>query len=113
MTLPFTLPQGSPRLPSTPQFDLRGILWMMDSAHTGPRLSQWLRWASESGSTPSFVRTVAEAALIACIPDYLLLRPLLVELKRRYPGPEPGKPPNFTPRHDAPRQSRCGFDLTS
>jgi hypothetical protein len=32
-----------------------------------------------------FVRTVAEAALIACIPDYVLLRPVLVELKRRHP----------------------------
>jgi hypothetical protein len=33
---------------------------------------------------PTFVRTVAEAALIACSPDYVLLRPVLVELKRRY-----------------------------
>lgn len=31
-----------------------------------------------------FVRTVAEAALIACSPDYELLRPVLIELKRRY-----------------------------
>ncbi len=58
---------------------------MMDSANTDPELSQWLQWASERGSTPMFVRTVAEAALIACIPDYPLLRPVLVELKRRYP----------------------------
>jgi hypothetical protein len=58
----------------------------MDSAHTDPHLSQWLRWASESGNTPTFVRTVAEAALMACSPDYVLLRPVLVELKRRYPG---------------------------
>jgi hypothetical protein len=32
-----------------------------------------------------FARTVAEAALVACIPDYILLRPVLLELKRRYP----------------------------
>jgi hypothetical protein len=57
---------------------------MMDSPHTDPELRDWLRWASESGNTPTFVRTVAEAALIACIPDYLL-RPVLLELKRRYP----------------------------
>jgi nucleoside-diphosphate-sugar epimerase len=50
-----------------------------------PELLDWLRWASESGNTPVFVRRVAEAALIACIPDYLLLRPVLAELKRRYP----------------------------
>jgi len=34
---------------------------------------------------PAFARTVAEAALIACSPDCALLRPVLVELKRRYP----------------------------
>ncbi len=57
----------------------------MDSAHTDPGLSQWLRWASERGNTPTFVRTVAEAVLMTCIPDYPLLRPVLVNLKRRYP----------------------------
>lgn len=65
---------------------------MMDSANTDPELRDWLRWASDSARTPCFVRRVAEAALIACIPDYLLLRPVLLELKRRYPEPEPGKP---------------------
>jgi len=44
------------------------------------------------GNTLSFVRMVAEAARIACIPDYLLLRPVLVELKRRYPeDSQPGR----------------------
>jgi hypothetical protein len=57
----------------------------MDSAHTDPELSQWLRWASEGGNTPMFVRMVAEAARMACMPDYVLLRPVLLELKRRYP----------------------------
>jgi hypothetical protein len=57
----------------------------MHSANTGPELSQWLRWASERGNTPMFVRTVAEAARMACIPDYVLLRPVLAERKRRYP----------------------------
>jgi hypothetical protein len=60
---------------------------MMASPHTDPELIQWLRWASESGSTPMFVRTVAEAARMACSPDYVLLRPVLIELKRRYPEP--------------------------
>ena len=59
---------------------------MMDSAYTDPELRDWLRWAFESANTPTFVRTVAEAAFIACSPDYLLLRPVLVELKRRRPG---------------------------
>ena len=46
----------------------------MDSAHTDSHLSQWLRWASERGNTPMFVRTVDEAALVACMLDYVLLR---------------------------------------
>jgi hypothetical protein len=58
---------------------------MMDSANTDPELRGWLRWAAEGGNTPTFVRKVAEAALIACTPDYELLRPVLLELKRRYP----------------------------
>jgi hypothetical protein len=45
---------------------------MMDSASTDPELRHWLRWALERGNTPMFVRTVAEAALIACSPDYEL-----------------------------------------
>jgi hypothetical protein len=58
----------------------------MDSPHTGPELILWRRWASERGNTPTFVRTAAEAARMACLPDYAPLRPVLVELKRRYPG---------------------------
>jgi hypothetical protein len=34
----------------------------MLSANTDPELRSWLRWASESGKVPVFVRTVAEAA---------------------------------------------------
>jgi len=37
------------------------------------------------GNTPTFVRTAADAALSACIPDYGLLRSMLVELKRGHP----------------------------
>ncbi len=60
---------------------------MMDFANTDLELRDWLRWASDWGTTPSFVRTIAEAALIACSPDYVLLRPVLLVLKRRYPQP--------------------------
>ena len=70
---------------SAPSLARRCILSMMLSANTDPELSQWLRWATESGDTPMFVRKVADASLIACSPDYVLLRPVLVELKRRYP----------------------------
>ena len=56
------------------------------AAPTDPDLRDGLRWASEGGSVPGFVRTVVEAAIYACSPDYVLLRPVLLELKRRYPG---------------------------
>jgi hypothetical protein len=55
----------------------------MDCPHTDPELHNWLRWASERGNTPMFVRTVVEAASMACLPEYALLRPMLAELKRR------------------------------
>jgi hypothetical protein len=58
---------------------------MNDSPYIAPELSQRLRWASEGGNTPMFVRTVAEAALMAWSPDYELLGPVLIALKGRYP----------------------------
>ena len=63
---------------------------MMGSAYTDPQLRQWLRWASEGGNAPGFVRKVADAACLACMPDYVLLRPVLVELKRQHIEPTPG-----------------------
>jgi hypothetical protein len=65
----------------------------MDSAHTDPELRRWLRWASEEGNTPMFARTVADAALSACSPDYELLRPVLLVLKRRHPETGHGESP--------------------
>jgi hypothetical protein len=35
------------------------------SANSDPDLLDWLRWASESGETPNFIRTIAEAAFLA------------------------------------------------
>ncbi len=56
---------------------------MSYSANTDPDLRDWLRWASESGEASSFDRTIAEAAFIADLRDYSLLRPVLLELKQR------------------------------
>jgi hypothetical protein len=58
---------------------------MICSANTDPELRQRLRWAFEGGKLPVFVGTVAEVAFLACVSDYELLRPVLLELKRRYP----------------------------
>jgi hypothetical protein len=53
------------------------------TAATDPELRDWLRWASESGESSSFIRAIAEAASIADLADYALLRPALLNLKRR------------------------------
>ena len=57
------------------------------SATTDPDLADWLRWASESGEVASFVRVIADAAFVADLPNYALLRPVLLELKRENPAP--------------------------
>jgi hypothetical protein len=46
-------------------------------------LLDWLRWAEENGT--SFLRKLAEAAFGTDIPHYLLLQPVLLELKKMYP----------------------------
>jgi hypothetical protein len=46
-------------------------------------LHDWLRWAEEIGS--GFLKTTAEAALIADLKHYNLLRPVLLELKKEWP----------------------------
>ncbi len=51
-----------------------------------PELFGWLCWASRGGHVPSFARALVEAAFCACKSDYELLRPVLLELKRRLPG---------------------------
>ena len=58
---------------------------MLYSANTDPDLRDWLRWASESGEAPSFVQAIAEAAFLADMADYSLLRPVLLQLNRRKP----------------------------
>ena len=40
----------------------------------------------EGSNTPTVVRPVAEAALVACMPDCVLLRPVHFELRRRDPA---------------------------
>ena len=45
----------------------------------------WLRWAEEQGT--SFLRKLAEAAMIADIPHYRQLRPVLIAMKKECPKP--------------------------
>ena len=42
------------------------------SANADPELAVWLRWASESGEIPSFVREIAEVSFLAELPNYAL-----------------------------------------
>ena len=55
------------------------------SAYTDTELHDWLRWAEENGC--GFLRVTAEAALIADLKHYNLLRPALLELKQEWPKP--------------------------
>jgi len=48
-------------------------------------LHDWLRWAFDNGS--GFLKTAAEAALVADLKHYNLLRPVLCELKKEWPKP--------------------------
>ena len=60
---------------------------MLYSVYDDPDLAYWLRGASEGGEVPRFVRTIAEAPFIADLPNYNLLRPILLALKRERPMP--------------------------
>ena len=57
----------------------------MISPAADEELHDWLRWAEENGS--SFLKATAEAALIADLKHYHLLRPVLLELKKEWPRP--------------------------
>lgn len=51
----------------------------MESAYFDSELHDWLRWADQHGS--NFLRTIAEAALVADLKSYNVLRPVLLKLK--------------------------------
>ena len=55
-----------------------------ESAYTDNELREWLVWLS-SANVSSFLRAISEAASLADLKDYALLRPTLVELKQKYP----------------------------
>ena len=57
----------------------------MCSVYEDAELCDWLRWAEENGS--SFLKTTAEASLIADLKHYDLLRPVLLEPKEEWPKP--------------------------
>jgi hypothetical protein len=46
-------------------------------------LNEWLMQAIEEGSG-QFLPALAEAAVIACAEEYCLVRPVLINLKRKY-----------------------------
>jgi hypothetical protein len=54
-------------------------------ANDDTELCDWLHWVSEGGAVPSFVRAVAQAAFLADLRHYALLRPVLLELAEQNP----------------------------
>jgi hypothetical protein len=58
---------------------------LMISPAADVELHDWLRWAEANVS--SFLKTTVEAALIADLKHYNLLRPVLLELKKKWPKP--------------------------
>lgn len=60
---------------------------MLYTAKNDADLRDWILWAGESNEVPMFVKTIAEAAFIADLSHYDLLRPVLLKLKKRYPQP--------------------------
>ena len=56
----------------------------MISPATDENVHDWLRWGEENGS--SFLKPTAEAALIANLKHYNLLRPALLELEEDVSG---------------------------
>ena len=85
---------------------------MTFSATTDPELRDWIRWASDSGEVPIFVRTIADAASIADLRNYALLRPVLLELKRRRPQGSLFSEPSC-PSHRAPQPTSPGTEPSS
>lgn len=54
------------------------------SAYTDTELRDWLRSTDQQGS--GFLQVIAEAALVADLRSYKLLRPVLLELKKEGSG---------------------------
>jgi len=54
-----------------------------------PEMLEWLAKASQNGG--GFVSSVARAGLVADFTNYPLIRPLLMELRKKYPQYEPSE----------------------
>jgi hypothetical protein len=57
----------------------------MCPAYDDVELLDWIRWAEKHGT--NFLRKLAEAAMTADTPHYLLLRPVLIAMKTECPKP--------------------------
>jgi len=55
----------------------------MLSVYEDADLYDWLRWAEDAHAS-NFLRAIAEAAFIADLKHYALLRPILLELKTQW-----------------------------
>lgn len=65
----------------------RGPLGPLVAQHDDPELLEWLAAAKEKGG--GFVSNFAQACLVADHDNYPRLRPVLVEMRKKYPAYEP------------------------
>jgi hypothetical protein len=61
--------------------------FLLFAQNDDPELLEWLAKASQDGG--GFVGGVARAGLVADAENYSLIRPLLMQLRRKYPKYEP------------------------
>lgn len=74
---------------------------MLIAQNDDPELLEWLGTADSFGGT--FVRSVARAALVADPENYTLIRPLVLELRRKYTKYEPTEAVKQEIRERVPR----------
>jgi hypothetical protein len=61
--------------------------FLLFAQNDDPELLEWLAKSSQDGG--GFVGAVARAGLVADAENYSLIRPLLMQLRRKYPQYEP------------------------
>jgi hypothetical protein len=62
---------------------------MLVAQNDDPELLEWLAKANQSGG--GFVSALSRAALVADDENYVILRPVILEMRKKYPAYEPSE----------------------